>query len=75
MIQYVNSAIDTVSGAKTSFLDTFVTEKSLNEPLKALVDAQASFAKIAVKSIYDFTTAAGEQIQKFDFSQFTKTSK
>jgi len=65
MLSYANSFIDTVQGAKTQFLNTVVTEKSVREPLQAFVNAQTNFAKEIAKisdSIYTQTVA---QVEKF----------
>ena len=65
MLSYTNSFIDAVQGAKTQFLNTVVTEKSVREPLQAFVNAQTNFAKEIAKisdSIYTQTVA---QVEKF----------
>ena len=65
MLAYANSFIDAVQGAKTQFLNTVVTEKSVREPLQAFVNAQTNFAKEIAKisdSIYTQTVA---QVEKF----------
>jgi len=65
MLSYANSFIDTVQGAKTQFLNTVVTEKSVREPLQAFVDAQTSFAKEVAKISNTFYTRAVAQVEKF----------
>lgn len=65
MLSYANSFIDTVQGAKTQFLNTVVTEKSVREPLQAFVNAQTTFAKEIAKifdSVYNQTV---EKVEKF----------
>jgi len=65
MLAYANSFIDTVQGAKTQFLNTVVTEKTVREPLQAFVDAQTKFAKEVAKisdTVYNQTVA---QVEKF----------
>jgi hypothetical protein len=65
MLSYANSFIDTVQGAKTQFLNTVVTEKSVREPLQAFVDAQTSFVKEIAKisdTVYNQTVS---QVEKF----------
>ena len=65
MLSYANSFIDTVQGAKTQFLNTVVTEKSVREPLQAFVDAQTSFVKEIAKisdTVYNQTVS---QVGKF----------
>ena len=57
MIQYFNTAIDTVQAVKTNFVDTFVTNEEIKKPLKTYIDAQASFAKrLTAESNSFFTT-------------------
>ena len=41
----VDSFIDTVQGAKKYFVNTFVTDKEMQKPLNAFVDAQTDFVK------------------------------
>ena len=65
MLSYANSFIDTVHGAKSQFLNTVVTEKSVREPLQAFVDAQTSFAKEVAKISNTFYTQAAAQVEKF----------
>jgi hypothetical protein len=65
MLSYANSFIDTVQGAKTQFLNTVVTEKSVREPLQAFVDAQTKFAKEMAKIADGYYNQAMEQVEKF----------
>lgn len=46
MLQYVNSFIDTVQGAKTQFVKTFVQDESLAKPIQAFVDQQIGRAHV-----------------------------
>ena len=65
MLSYANSFIDTIQGAKTQFLNTVVTDKSVREPLQAFVDAQTTFAKEVAKisdAVYNQTVS---QVEKF----------
>ena len=65
MLSYANSFIDTIQGAKTQFLNTVVTEKSVREPLQAFVDAQTVFAKEVAKISNTFYNQAVAQVEKF----------
>jgi|LauGreDrversion2_3_1035106.scaffolds.fasta_scaffold211192_1 hypothetical protein len=66
MLSSVNTTIDAIQGAKTSFVDTFVTNKELKQPLKTFIDAQASFAKDVAKSAFDFYTSVGTAAASID---------
>ncbi len=65
MLSYANSFIDTIQGAKTTFLNTVVTEKSVREPLQAFVDAQTTFAKEMAKISDTVYNQAVAQVEKF----------
>jgi len=66
MLSSVNTTIDAIQSAKTSFVDTFVTNKELKQPLKTFIDAQASFAKDVAKSAFDFYTSVGTAAASID---------
>ena len=66
MLSSVNTTIDAIQGAKTSFVDTFVTNKELKEPLKTFIDAHASYAKNVAKSAFDFFTTVGTAAASVD---------
>jgi len=66
MLSSVNTTIDAIQGAKTSFVDTFVINKELKQPLKTFIDAQASFAKDVAKSAFDFYTSVGTAAASID---------
>lgn len=63
MTNYVTTAIDSVQYAKTQFLNTFVKEEAIREPLQHFVNAQAQFARQVVASAEKLYNAALE----FDF--------
>ena len=46
----LDSIIDTIQSAKKQFVSNFVTDKELQKPLFAFVDAQTDFAKQVVKT-------------------------
>ena len=63
MNTYLSSAVDSDQYAKTQFLNTFVKEDTVREPLQQFVNAQAQFARqtiIAIEDLIDVTS-------KFDF--------
>jgi hypothetical protein len=64
MKQYLNTAIDSVQYAKTQFLNTFVNEEVIREPLQLFVDAQAQFARQMVHASDVFIDSA----TKYDFA-------
>lgn len=66
MIQVVNTAIDTVQGAKTNFVKTFVTNEELKKPLQTYIDAQTAFAKKVAQEANIFFTTLGAAAYNFD---------
>lgn len=74
MFNNINTFIDTVQGAKSQFLNTFVTDKGIRQSLQDFVDAQTSFTKTAAKSLQDVVTQSAEQALKFDVTK-TKFAK
>ena len=71
MIAQINSFIDTVQGAKSQFLNTFVSDKAVRKQLQEIVDAQTSFTKVAAKNSLDIATKTAEEVVKFDASKFS----
>jgi len=57
MLSAINTSIDTISGAKTQFVKTFVQDEKVAKQLQTFIDAQSSFAKSVAKSTNDFFTA------------------
>jgi hypothetical protein len=66
----VDTFIDTVQGAKKYFVNTFVTDKEIQKPLNAFVDAQTDF----VKQVFQTNQALAEQALT-TFEKFAKTAK
>ena len=66
MLSSINTTIDTISGAKTQFVNTFVTNDELKKPLQTYIDAQTAFAKNVAKSTFDFFTSVGTAATSFD---------
>lgn len=66
-----NTIIDTVQGAKTQFLDTFVIDKTVRSSLQEIVNAQTDFAKVATKNVQDVITKSTEELAKFDVNKFS----
>lgn len=66
MTSHVNTLIDTIQGAKTNFVNTFVTNEELKKPLQTYIDAQSAFAKKVVSSATEFFTTVGMAAYTFD---------
>lgn len=66
MLSAINTAIDTISGAKTQFVKTFVTNEAVAKPLQTYIDAQASFAKKVAAETNTFFTTVGMAAYSFD---------
>jgi hypothetical protein len=65
MLSYANSFIDTIQGAKTQFLNTVITDKSVREPFQSFINAETTFAKEVAKisdAVYNQTVS---QVEKF----------
>lgn len=65
MLQPITTAIDSVQYAKTQFLNTFVKDDLIRDPLQRFVNAQAQFARQTVQAADEFIQAAS----KFDFTE------
>ena len=66
MIQYFNTAVDSIQSAKTQFVKTFVPNEEIAKPLQTYIDAQASFAKSVVQETTNFFTTVGMSMYSFD---------
>lgn len=75
MTSYVNTFIDTVQGAKTQFVKTFVTDAKVAKTLQSFIDAQTTFSKQVVSTASDISGYAQEQIKSFDASKLFATAK
>jgi hypothetical protein len=62
MLLYANMAIDAVQSGKTAWLNQFVQDKSVKEPLQQFVDAQTVFTKQIAKTVWEVTGAAAETV-------------
>jgi len=52
------SIIDTIKGAQTSLVETYVTDKTTQKNLVKLLDSQASFAKTTYKNSVELVETA-----------------
>ena len=66
----VDTFIETVQGAKKYFVNTFVTDKEIQKPLKAYVDTQTAFVKQIFKTNQDL---ASQSLSVFE--KYAKTAK
>jgi hypothetical protein len=69
MLHLVNSTIDTIQGAKTTFVKTFVKDESIAKSLQAFVDSQTAFTKQVAKTTFDVATKTAEDAVKFDYTK------
>jgi hypothetical protein len=58
------SIVDTVTGAQTKFVETFVTDKKVQTELVKLVEAQSKFTKTAYKTTLEATETAVKQFNE-----------
>ena len=75
MLSAINTSIDTISGAKTQFVKTFVQNEEIAKSLQTYIDAQQSFAKSVAKSAVDFWTTVGTAATEFDVKKAYATKK
>lgn len=73
MLQHVNTFIDTVQGAKSTFVKTFVQDKDVAKSLQSYVDTQTQFVKTAAKVAHDISFKAAEQVASFDVKKVFTT--
>ena len=66
MLQAINTTIDTIQGAKSTFVKTFVKDESIAKSLQAFVDSQTAFTKQVAKTTFDVSTKVAEEAVKFD---------
>jgi len=66
------SIVDTVTGAQTKFVETFVVDKKVQTELVKLVDAQSKFTKTAYKTTLEATETA---VKQFNDTVKSVTSK
>lgn len=73
MIQFANTAIDTIQGAKKTFVETFVTNEEVKKPLLTFINAQSSFAKKMALECDTFFTTIGTSVYFLDPKKFFAT--
>ena len=77
-----NSVIEAVQTAQKTFVNTFVTNEEIAQPMIRMIDSQCDAAKLTAKAVLDITTTLAatttEKVQeamKFDFTKFADTFK
>ena len=73
MLQSVNTFIDTVQGAKSQIVKTFVQDETLAKSIQAFVDSQTAFTKQVAKTTFEVATESAKQAVKFDASKVFAT--
>lgn len=66
MLQYVNTFIDTVQGAKSTFVKNFVQDAKLAKTLQSYVDTQTTFVKQAAETSFDVATKLATDAAQFN---------
>ena len=64
MLSAINTAIDTIQGAKTTFVKTFVKDESIAKSLQSYVDTQTAFVKQVAKTSVDVGTKVASEAMK-----------
>ena len=72
MLYYTNMAIDAIQSGKSAWLQTFVKEDQVRQPLQQFVEAQTAFTKQITKTWYDVTGAAAKSVVDKVFSKEAK---
>lgn len=69
MLQQVNTFIDTIQGAKSTFVKNFVQDAKLAKTLQSYVDTQTTFVKQAAETSFDVAYSVADQASKFDYQK------
>ena len=59
-----NMWIDSIQNAKRTWVNTWVKDEAMSEPLHAFIKTQTEFTKEAMKQTNAFANAAGEAMAK-----------
>ena len=73
MLQAINTTIDTIQGAKATFVKTFVKDESIAKSLQSFVDAQTAFTKQVAKTTFDVSMETAKQAAAFDYKKVFAT--
>lgn len=64
MIAYINQAIDTLSNAQKSFVETFIKDSKVAGSVNTIIDSTQTFSKSSAKSILDYLDSISTVISK-----------
>lgn len=71
----LNSFIDTVQGAKSTFVKNFIKDESLAKPIQAFVDSQTAFVKQVAETTFAVATESAKQVASFDAAKVFSVKK
>ena len=63
------SIIDTVTGAQTKFVDTYVTDKKVKAEVTKLIEAQAAFTKTTYNNTLELAQSAYKNFSDVVYSK------
>ena len=63
------SIVDTVTGAQTKFVETYVTDKTTQKNLVKLLDTQATFTKTTYNNTLDLAQTAVKNFNELVYSK------
>ena len=72
MLYFANMAIDAIQSGKTTWINAFVKEESVRQPLQKFVDAQTVFTKQIAHTLYDVSGSATKAIVDKIFAKEVK---
>ena len=62
MLMYANMAIDAIQNGKKSWVDAFIKEKSVAQPLHDFVESQTKFTKQVAKTYWEASGAFADAV-------------
>lgn len=71
----INTTIDSIQSAKTTFVKTFIKDETFAKPLQAYVDTQTAFVKQAAKTSYEVGQKLTEDAVKYDYAKMFNLAK
>jgi len=63
------SIVDTVTGAQTKFIETYVTDKKVKAEVVKLIDAQATFTKTTYNNTLELAQSAVKNFNELVYSK------
>jgi len=64
-----DSIIDTINGAQTKFVETYVTDKKVQAEITKLIDAQAAFTKTTYNNTLELAQTAVKNFNDVVYSK------